>query len=127
MVPESFYSFYSLPLELRLKIWSLTLPPRTIHIKLLNVYRPNRTLLPSPIHYSPKDIQWQRLSTLFYVCQQSRIELQTLYHPLTSPVFRATPGELVNWQIDTVLYQDILLDLDIMAKSDTIKAEVFYP
>jgi len=127
MYPDTFYPFYSLPLELRLKIWRLALPRRTIHIKfLLNAHRPNRTLVPSPVVYNPKEPPKEEpVPVILHVCQQSRIEAQALgYHVPSSTVYRTARGQFLSFNLDTIYCPDRLLD--DRAYCQTNKPDDFY-
>lgn len=123
---ESFYLFYSLPLELRLKIWRLVLPRRTIHIKfLLNAYRPNRTLLPSPVLYNPQESPKEPAPVILNVCQQSRIEAQTLgYHVPSSSVYRTARGQVLSLSLDTIYCEERLLSYRVYHQTN--KPDDFY-
>jgi len=94
-------TFSSLPLELRINIWALTLPTRTIPIKFTPDYYPNGTA-PSPYMYGTTDLAQQGLPTPFHVSQQSRTDMQAFYRPLISSIYETAPGELVNLNVDAI-------------------------
>jgi hypothetical protein len=95
MALETFHLFYSFPLELRLKIWMFSLPDRTIRVHL---FKAHGSEIP--------DLPREPLPSPFHVCQQSRVEMDMLYHPLSSSVFQTAPGELVNLAIDSIFCDD---------------------
>jgi hypothetical protein len=49
------------------------------------------------------------LPAAFHVCQESRCEMQALYTALQGTSFHAArPGQLVNWETDTIFCADVL-------------------
>lgn len=124
---DSTSTLLSLPAELRLRIWILTLQPRIIDTRLKSGNYPSGKPLPGPpseivlppIYKSP-------LPTAFHICQESRHEIKPSYVIFNEETLYAANGTLVNFEIDTIFCPDLLFNVEDQILPKSIVGPQFY-
>lgn len=123
---QSFSPFARLPIEIRLKIWHLTLTTRVIEIQICS--------LTSNDLYAPSDLQYKspltrpRLDPLFHINRETRSEAFSIYRPLSpqpNGVFMSShmhPFDLTSHSLDTYV---ILLPLYYLQQQQSDPAVMF--
>ena len=113
--PECHFGLFpTLPVEIRLKIWRLTLPPRVVEVQL---HVPNECdPAISDINLDLRPLARSSLPVIFHVCQESRDEALSIYRPCSGSTF-ASPHSFPN-----NLYHPLLDTLFIPISLYTIEA-----
>lgn len=127
--PKTFHLFPRLPSELRRKIWTMSLQPRLIDIRLRALNREDGKAWPTPQLDCVLPAPYKSpLPSIFHVCQESRGEIISQYHPLIGISFHAAEGTLVNPELDTVYCPDELFNVEdqIMPKT-AVGPDYYFP
>ncbi|OBT63607.1 hypothetical protein VE03_07289 [Pseudogymnoascus sp. 23342-1-I1] len=123
---QSFTPFNRLPIEIRLKIWHLTLTERAIEVQISS--------LTSNDLYAPSDLQYKspltrpRLHPLFHINRETRSEAFSIYRPLSpepNGVFMCShvhPFDLTSHPLDTYVF---LLPLYYLQQQQSDPAVMF--
>jgi hypothetical protein len=105
---QSFPLFNQLPIEIRLKIWHLTLTPRVIELQISSLTTTNLYETSDLVYKTP--LTRPRLDPLFHINRETRYEAFNIYQPLSpqpNGVFmssHAHPFDLTSHSLDTYLF-----------------------
>jgi hypothetical protein len=102
--PEYHFDLFpTLPVEIRLKIWRLTLAPRVVEVQL---HVPNESdPAISEINLDLRPLACPSLPIIFHVCQESRDEAFSIYRPCSGSTFASPhpfPHNLYHPLLDTL-------------------------
>jgi hypothetical protein len=98
-----FHLFPTLPVEIRLKIWRLTLPPRVVEVQLHVPSESDPAISEMSLDLRP--LAHPSLPVIFHVCQESRDEALSIYRPCSGSTFaspHAFPYNLYHPVLDTL-------------------------